>query len=124
MADVCREPLAREQLLLERSSPACITLIARKRLQFGPSTRLFEPCTPTRNSQMIPKISRSPQSHRNHLISEVSSADVKGLRTLESSTRNTRKGDVLAPLKVTAELPVTLLGTRSHPKHLPSRRAF
>lgn len=66
-------------------------------------------------------------SHQNishHLISEVSSVDIKGLVMFESCKRNTSKGDVLAPLQLTAELQVTSLGTGSHFKHLPSCGAF
>lgn len=66
-------------------------------------------------------------SHQNilhHLISEVSSVDIKGLAVFESSKRNTSKGDVPAQPKLTAELKVISLRTGPYLKHWPSCGAF
>lgn len=61
-------------------------------------------------------------SHQNishHCISEAASTGIKGLIKFESSKMNTSKDDILAPLKLMAELQVTSLGTGSHLRHLP-----
>lgn len=119
-----QEPLASEGLLLEQSSCGCIRLFAQRSLRFGSPTWLFKPCTPTRYSQVIQVTSTSHQNISHHLISKVSSVDIKELVMFGSSKRNTSKGDVLGPLKLTAKLQVTSLGTGSHLKHLPSCGAF
>lgn len=121
---ICWEPLASEELLLEQSSPGCIRLFAQRSLWFSSSTWLFKPCTSTIYSQIIQKISMSHQNILHHLISEVFSVDIKGLAVLESSKRNTSKGDVPALPKLTAELKVISLRTGPHLKHWPSCGAF
>lgn len=80
--------LASEEVFSKQSLPGYIRLFAWRSLQLGPSTWLFEPCTPTILPDNPKKPSMSHQNILHHLISKVSSISIKELIMFESSKNN------------------------------------